>query len=48
MLDQIATGLKARFPDKLVGELLSAYQEAKHNFFLGGLRLSAVEGGRFC
>lgn len=48
MLDQIASGLKAHFPDKLVDELLSAYQDAKHNFFLGGLRLSAVEGGRFC
>lgn len=48
MLDQIAVGLKAHFPPKLVDELLSAYQETKHNFFLGGLRLSAVEGGRFC
>lgn len=48
MLDQITSGFKAHFPDKLVGELLSAYQDAKHNFFLGGLRLSAVEGGRFC
>ena len=43
MLDQIAAGLKAHFPDKLVDELLSAYQDAKHNLFLGGLRLSAVE-----
>jgi hypothetical protein len=48
MLDQIAAGLKTHFPAKLVDELLSAYQEAKHNFFRGGLRLSAVEGGRFC
>jgi hypothetical protein len=40
-------GLKAHFPDKLVDELLSAYQDAKHYFFFGGLRLSAVEGGRF-
>ncbi|WP_426409398.1 hypothetical protein [Bradyrhizobium ganzhouense] len=48
MLDQITAGFKAHFPDKLVDELLSAYQDAKHNFFLGGLRLSAVEGGRFC
>jgi len=48
MLDQISAGLKAHFPDKLVDELLAAYQDAKHNFFLGGLRLSAVEGGRFC
>lgn len=48
MLDQIENSLKSQFPAKLVDELLSAYQEAKHNFFLGGLRLSAVEGGRFC
>src|SRR5580698_10943478 len=48
MLDQISAGLKTHFPNKLVDELLSAYQDAKRNFFLGGLRLSAVEGGRFC
>src|SRR5258706_6897156 len=48
MLDRIAGNLKARFDSRLVDELLSAYQEAKRNFFLGGLRLSAVEGGRFC
>jgi len=48
MLEQIAVGLKAHFPDKLVDELLSAYQDSKRNFFLGGLRLNAVEGGRFC
>jgi len=37
------------FHDKrLVDELLEAYVEAKRNFYLGGLRLSAVEGGRFC
>ncbi len=33
---------------KVVDELLAAYAEAKENYFLGGLRLSAVEGGRFC
>src|SRR4051812_12394476 len=48
MLDQIAKSLKAHFSAQLVDELLSAYQEAKKNFFIGGLRLSAVEGGRFC
>src|SRR5688572_19963302 len=32
----------------IVAELLDAHAEAKHNFYLGGLRLSAVEGGRFC
>lgn len=40
--------LKQSFDHKLVDELLAAYQEAKQNFYLGGLRLSAVEGGRFC
>jgi hypothetical protein len=47
MLDQIKKSLKARFDPQLVDELIAAYQEAKHNYFLGGLRLSAVEGGRF-
>jgi len=48
MLDVIRKGLKQSLPDKLVDELLAAYQEAKENFYSGGLRLSAVEGGRFC
>src|SRR5258705_5846781 len=48
MLNKIASSLKTQFDPRLVDELLSAYQEAKRNFFLGGLRLSAVEGGRFC
>ena len=48
MLQQIETGLKKVFYAKLVDELLAAYQQAKHNYYLGGLRLSAVEGGRFC
>jgi hypothetical protein len=32
----------------VVDELLDAHEEAKRNYYLGGLRLSAVEGGRFC
>lgn len=48
MLDKIARNLEVQFDSKLVDELLSAYQEAKRNFSLSGLRLSAVEGGRFC
>jgi hypothetical protein len=48
LLPIIKQDLKKTFDDKLVEELLSAYQEAKDNFYLGGLRLSAVEGGRFC
>ncbi|MCW5689797.1 MAG: hypothetical protein KIT76_14725 [Pseudolabrys sp.] len=48
MRDRISKGLKQKLPDRLVDELLAAYQEAKENFYSGGLRLSAVEGGRFC
>ena len=48
MLSTIRAGL-AKFHDpKLVDELVAAYVEAKRNYYLGGLRLSAVEGGRFC
>jgi len=48
MLHEIESGLKNHFDAKLVDELVAAHQEAKHNFYLGGLRLSEVEGGRFC
>jgi hypothetical protein len=44
----IELDLKRVFDANLVDELLAAYREAKQNFYLGGLRLSAVEGGRFC
>lgn len=47
-LARIESGLKAEFDRTLVDELLAAHREAKTNFYLGGLRLSAVEGGRFC
>jgi len=48
VIDIIARDLKKVFDEKIVEELLSAYQDAKRNFYFGGLRLSAVEGGRFC
>ena len=48
MQKQIEAGLKKQFDAKIVDELLAAYQEAKSNFYVSGLRLSAVEGGRFC
>src|ERR1043166_1330688 len=48
MLDLIARDLKRVFNGQLVDELLAAYGDAKRNFYLGGLRLSEVEGGRFC
>src|SRR5256885_6597034 len=44
----IEAQLSASLPAKLVGELLDSHSEAKRNFYLGGLRLSEVEGGRFC
>lgn len=40
--------LASQLDGTLVRELLDAHAEAKRNFYLGGLRLSAVEGGRFC
>jgi hypothetical protein len=43
----IRSGLVATLDAVLVDELLDAYVEAKSNYHLGGLRLSAVEGGRF-
>lgn len=42
----IRSGLAARLPARLVDELLDSHEEVKRNYFLGGLRLSAVEGGR--
>lgn len=48
MLQQIRAGLVRTLDAKLVDELLGAHVEAKRNYFLGGLRLSEVEGGRFC
>ena len=48
MLEIIIDDLKKQFDARVVDELLAAYQEAKKNLYLGGLRLSAVEGGRFC
>lgn len=48
MRGSIEAQLASRLHAKLVRELLDAHAEAKRNFYLGGLRLSAVEGGRFC
>lgn len=44
----IRDNLVKNLDEKLVDELLNAHKEAKTNFYLGGLRLNAVEGGRFC
>lgn len=48
MPDAIRSILAASLDRKLVDELLTAHKEAKRNYFLGGLRLTEVEGGRFC
>ncbi|MGV9298145.1 hypothetical protein [Amycolatopsis sp. NPDC003676] len=40
--------LEASYEPALVRELLESYGEAKRNYYLGGHRLNAVEGGRFC
>lgn len=48
MLNVIKNSLESRFDPTIVIEFLEAYQESKREFQLGGLRLNAVEGGRFC
>ncbi len=48
MLKTITASLSKKIDPGLVIELLSSYSEAKRNFYLGGHRLSGVEGGRFC
>lgn len=48
MRDVIEAQLASVLDEVLVRELLEAHSEAKRNYYLGGLRLSAVEGGRFC
>lgn len=40
--------LSSHLDHKLVNELLDGHAEAKRNYYLGGLRLAEVEGGRFC
>lgn len=47
MRSVIEPSLGAAYDSALVAELLDAHEELKKNFHLGGLRLSAVEGGRF-
>jgi hypothetical protein len=44
----IETELSSHVDHKLVNELLDGHAEAKRNYYLGGLRLAEVEGGRFC
>jgi hypothetical protein len=44
---EIASSLGAAYDPSVVQELLDAHEELKKNFYLGGLRLAEVEGGRF-
>ncbi|MET4922130.1 hypothetical protein P3L51_07145 [Streptomyces sp. PSRA5] len=48
MSDSARAVLNSTYPTHLVDELIASYREAKMNFYRGGHRLSAVEGGRFC
>jgi hypothetical protein len=48
VLTTIRAQLTLSFDARLVDELLASHAEAKRNLYLGGLRLSEVEGGRFC
>lgn len=47
MLTRVRATLANQLPAFLVDELIDAYVDAKRSYFLGGLRLSGVEGGRF-
>lgn len=40
--------LSTHLDPKVVSELLDGHSEVKRNYYLGGLRLAEVEGGRFC
>jgi hypothetical protein len=44
---KVRASLVTAYDARLVDELLDAHAEAKEKFYLGGLRLSEVEGGRF-
>lgn len=44
----VHAGLESALDPLLVKELLEAYTEAKRNYYLGNLRPTEVEGGRFC
>jgi hypothetical protein len=44
----VESQLSSHFDAKLVRELLEGHAEVKRNYYLGGLRLAEVEGGRFC
>jgi hypothetical protein len=48
MIEVVRKGLAQFYDPKLVDELIAAYIDAKRSFYLGNLRPTEVEGGRFC
>ena len=48
MRHEIELCLSSQLNETLVKELLDAHAETRRNYYLGGLRLAEVEGGRFC
>jgi hypothetical protein len=48
MIATVRTELAKAYDKKLVDELVEAYVETKKSFYLGNLRPTEVEGGRFC
>lgn len=47
-IQTVKASLRATFDSILVDEVIEAFVESKQHFYMGGLRLSEVEGGRFC
>lgn len=47
-ISAIRAGLESALDPLLVKELFEAYTESKRNYYLGNLRPTEVEGGRFC
>ncbi|WP_026423702.1 hypothetical protein [Actinokineospora inagensis] len=48
MSESVEAVLAVAYDKALVRELLGTYKDAKDNFYLGKLRPTEVEGGRFC
>jgi hypothetical protein len=48
MIEVVRKGLAKFYDSTLVDELIAAYLDTKRNFYLGNLRPTEVEGGRFC
>lgn len=48
MIEEVRKGLAQFYESRLVDELIQAHVDTKRNFYLGNLRPTEVEGGRFC